>query len=140
MVPSIFFMHVTAMKTALFAVCLLAGLCAFPNGAKAQFLSTQELAHLCLSERKEQMAACINYVAGVIDYHTLMASFGTAPTIDFCLPDSITKEKAAILVMAYLRTETNNDAFTAASTIPMALHKAFPCRPVKAIKRKKKKS
>lgn len=83
---------------------------------------------LCLGDRKEEMAACINYVAGVIDYHLVMQSFGTAPTIAFCIPDNISKEEAAVLVMVYLRNAPENDPFTAAATIPLALSKAFPCR------------
>lgn len=125
----------TPGKRLLLALSFLA-FAAFPKAAAAQYMSTQELGRMCLSNKKEQMAACINYVAGVIDYHFLMTSFGTAPTIDFCLPDSITKEKAAVIVMAYLRTHANHDAFTAASVIPLALNKAFPCR---VQPRKKKK-
>lgn len=124
------------MKKAFAALCL-ACLFTMPAPAVAQYVSTRDLAYLCLGNKKEQMSACINYVAGVIDYHTLMLSFGTAPTIDFCLPESISKEQAAVVVMAYLKTSSQNDAFTAAATIPLALNKAFPCRA--APKKHKKK-
>jgi len=112
---------------------------ALPRPAWAQYLSTSELARLCIGDKNEQMSACINYIAGVIDYHTLMMSFGTAPTIDFCIPESISKEKAAVVVMAYLKTSAQHDAFTAAATIPLALNKAFPCKAVTPLPRKKKK-
>ena len=112
------------MKRVLAVLCCLAG---FSGTASAQYLETKDLARMCLSDKKEQMSACINYVAGVVDYHTLMQSFGTAPTIDFCLPPEVSKEQAAVIVMAYLKTVTENDEFTAAATIPLALNKAFPC-------------
>lgn len=126
------------MKKAL-AVFALVGCLAWPKAAAPQYLSTSDLAYLCIGEKKEQMSACINYIAGVIDYHTLMMSFGTAPTIDFCIPESISKEKAAVVVMAYLKTSNQHDAFTAAATIPLALNKAFPCKAAAPLPRKKKK-
>ncbi len=128
------------MKKALAVLCVVCGLLACPRPALAQYLSARDLAYSCLSDKKEQMSACINYIAGVIDYHTLMMSFGTAPTIDFCLPESISKEKAAVIVMAYLRTSSQNDAFTAAAVVPLALNKAFPCRPAPVKKKKRKRS
>ncbi|HYD17100.1 MAG TPA: Rap1a/Tai family immunity protein [Patescibacteria group bacterium] len=127
------------MKSLLPALLFLA-MSAVPSGiAQAQYYATKDLAAECLSAKREEMASCIGYVAGVIDYHLLMQSFGTAPTIDFCLPQDISKEQAAVIVMAYLRGATEHDEFTAAATIPLALNKVFPCRPA-AKTRKKKRS
>ena len=117
-----------------FSLCVVLALKPFP--AQSMYVSASELARACLSEKKEEVYACVFYIAGVIDYHTVMQSFGTAPTIDFCLPESITKEKAAILVMAYLKNAPQHDAFIAAPSIPMALHHVFPCKKT-APKRKK---
>ncbi|MDE1151706.1 MAG: Rap1a/Tai family immunity protein [Micavibrio sp.] len=125
------------MKNALAAFSLLVCLCALPRPAAAQYMMTKDLARDCLSDKKEKVAACIYYITGVIDYHFLMQSFGTAPTIDFCLPESISKEQAAVLVMAYLRTAPQNDDFIAAATVPLALNKAFPCDAPRAKKKKK---
>lgn len=119
-------------KNTFFSKVIVAGIlvcglfCARP--AQAQFVATRELEAHCLSEKKEDEAACVNYVAGVIDYHIMLQSLGTAPTIDFCLPASITKEQAAAVVMAYLSTRPQHDAFIASAAIPLALNKAFPCR------------
>lgn len=129
--------HCAVAAIALAVLVLLLALWSSP--APAQYVSTSELGQLCVSEKKEHMSACINYVAGVIDYHQLMMSFGTAPTIDFCLPESVTKEKAAALVLDYLRTQPQHDAFTAASTIPLALNKVYPCEPVKKKSKKRRR-
>lgn len=107
---------------------------ALPREAPAQYMSTRDFASFCLGQKKEEMSACINYVAGVVDYHMILQSFGTAPTIDFCLPEDMTKEQAAVAVMVYLRTMTQNDAFTAAATIPLALNRKFPCKPARGTK------
>jgi len=125
------------MKNALAALCLLSCLCLLPRPAAAQYVMTKDLARDCLSDKKEKVASCIYYITGVIDYHFLMQSFGTAPTIDFCLPESISKEQAAVLVMTYLRTSPQNDDFIAAAVVPLALNKAFPCDAPKAKKKKK---
>lgn len=125
------------MKKAFAALLILSALCLRPQPAPAQYLMTKDLALKCLSDKKEDMAACIYYVTGVIDYHTLMQSFGTAPTIDFCLPESISKEQAAVLVMAYLKTSPQNDDFIAASSVPLALNKVFPCTAAPAPRKKK---
>ena len=128
------------MKNALaaLAVLLCFGACFAPKPAAAQYVMTKDLARDCLSDKRERMAGCIYYITGVIDYHFLMQSFGTAPTIDFCLPESISKEQAAVIVMAYLRTSPQNDDFIAAATIPLALNKAFPCKAAEPKKKKKK--
>ena len=126
------------MKQALAALLLIFCLLAPMRGADAQYVATKDLARECLSDKREQMAACIGYVAGVIDYHLLMQSFGTAPTIDFCIPADISKEQAAIIVMAYLRGETQHDEFTAAATIPLALNKVFPCQQMRTTRKKKR--
>ena len=130
------------MKKASLALALLFCIAAIakPAPANAQYLMTKDLARDCLSDKRERMAGCIYYITGVIDYHFLMQSFGTAPTIDFCLPESISKEQAAVIVMAYLRTSSQNDDFIAASTIPLALNKAFPCKAEEPKRKKKKKT
>ncbi len=130
------------MKNALAALAVLLCFAAVfkPTPAAAQYVMTKDLARDCLSDKRERMAGCIYYITGVIDYHFLMQSFGTAPTIDFCLPESISKEQAAVIVMAYLRTSPQNDDFIAAATIPLALNKAFPCRAEQPAHKKKKKT
>jgi len=120
---------------ALAAVFAAAVLWARP--APAAYVSTADLGKLCQSNDKADINACVYYVAGVIDYHILLQSLGTAPpTLGFCLPDSLTMPQAAALVVAYLQTSAPQDGFVAASSIPLALNKVFPCAP--AVPRKKK--
>lgn len=99
----------------------------FMRSAGAVYYTAQELAATCLKDSSSDIQACTHYVAGVIDYHQLLQSLNVTGVMDFCLPDSITKQQAAVLVMAYLRDAPQHDAFVAAAAIPLALNKAFPC-------------
>lgn len=94
----------------------------------AVYVTGEELVRSCISQHKQDNTACIYYIAGVIDYHSVLQSLAIAPTIDFCMPDSISKEQAAVLVLAYMRQSPQHDAFIAATSIPLALNKVFPCR------------
>lgn len=124
--------------SALFVLFFLMLGAAAPRPAAAMYMTSADLARTCLSERSQDIYACTNYIAGVVDYHILMQSFGTAPTIDFCMPEYISMQQAAVIVMAYMRTAPQNDDFIAATVVPLALHKAFPCSAVKPVKKKKK--
>lgn len=95
--------------------------------ARAMYMSSADLSARCQSDRSEDIHACTSYVAGVIDYHLLLQSLGTNPTMPFCMPESINMQQAAVIVMAYLKTAPQHDAFVAASAIPLAINKAFPC-------------
>jgi hypothetical protein len=128
------------MKKALLLTGILLALVAAPRAARAQYVSGAELERACLSRQREQTAACINYIAGVIDYHTLLQSFGTAPTIDFCLPATLPVQDAALVVLQYLRTHRQHMAFIASTAVPLALNEAFPCKPRPAKKTKKRRS
>jgi len=119
---------VGAMKSRLFTLMLMLLLALAARPAFAMFVSSEDLARSCISNEKEDIYACTNYIAGVIDYHLLMQSLGTTPTMDFCLPEEVTMSQAAVIVMAYLRTEPQHDLFVAAATVPLALNKAFPCK------------
>lgn len=109
-----------------------------PRPAAAMYVSSAELSAACQSDKREDIYACTNYIAGVIDYHILLQSLGTQPTIDFCLPDSITMQKAAVLVMAYLKTAPQHSSFVAAASIPLALNKVFPCHKQPLTKKNRK--
>lgn len=119
----------------MFCTLLLGALLAAPRPAAAQFLTGEELVRNCISENLQDKTACIYYITGVIDYHAVLQSLAIAPTINFCLPAEITKEQAAVLVLAYMRQQPQHDPFAAATVVPMALNKVFPCR--KAAPKKK---
>jgi hypothetical protein len=103
--------------------------CAAPP-ARAGFVSTEDLTRSCMSSKKEQVGMCLNFIAGVIDYHILLQSMGSQPIIDFCLPNNITIEDAGVAVMTYLKKHPEHDAL-AAAVVPLALNDAWACHPIK---------
>lgn len=110
------------------------------SAPRAQYLAGQDLLMLCLSEDQDKVFSCLNYIAGVIDYHIVMQSLGTTPTIDFCLPAKMPIEDAAVNVMRYLKKSPQHQAFIAAPAVTLALHEVFPCAPPKKkIKSKSKR-
>lgn len=72
--------------------------------------------------------ACQSYIAGIIDYHNLLRSLGTAPNIDLCVPSSVTLSELQDIVGNYLETNAQHDAFIAAPAVSLALFENFPCK------------
>ena len=105
--------------------------------AAAQYVTGADLLALCTSDEPRKIYSCMNYVAGVIDYHIVMQSLGTGPTTDFCLPTNLRLEAATVTVMSYLKKSPMHQAFIAAPAVIMALTERYPC--VKAPPKKKKK-
>jgi len=122
--------------TLLISVCLCFWL--YGGQAHAVYVTGDDLTVACLSESPQKILSCIHYVAGVIDYHTMMQSLGTTPVVDFCLPKSLPIEQAALSVVDYLRKSPQHASFIAAPAVMMALQEAYPCRSV--VTRKKKSS
>lgn len=121
------------------ALLLCAALLLAPKPAAAGYVAGGDLVKNCLSERKQDVYACVHYVAGVIDYHTVMQAVGTAPTLSFCIPSTVSITEAAFVVLTYLRAHPQHDAFIAAMAVPLALNKVYPCRkPAPKTSRKKK--
>lgn len=77
---------------------------------------------------------CQSYIAGVLDYHNMLQSMGTSPNVDICVPAGMKLKDLQEIVWHYLDKNTQNDAFVAAPSVTLALHKIFPCQ--KARKRK----
>ena len=109
-----------------------------PRPAVAMYVSGADLITNCLSEKKQDVYACVHYVAGVIDYHTVMQSVGTAPSLPFCIPQGVSVTEAAFVVLTFLRAQPMHQGFVAAMAVPLALNKAYPC-PKPAPKRSGKK-
>jgi hypothetical protein len=118
----------TRAAQAVLLTALLAFLLA-PRLSHAAYMTTADLQRGCLSGKKEQISGCLNYIAGIIDYHILMQSLGTNPSIDFCLPPNLSLEDAGVAVMMYLRKHPQHDAFIASAAVPLALNQAYPCHP-----------
>ncbi len=124
------------MRKAFFlsGLCLCTGL--YGHLAQAAYVTGADLAKNCRSDNPVEIFSCLNYVAGVIDYQVIMQSLGTAPTVDFCLPEELPIERAAASVMDYLQASPEHASFIAAPAVAMALHAAYPCGPIQKKKKK----
>jgi hypothetical protein len=110
------------------ALSLLPGLYSPP--AAAAYVTGNDLVKECESNEANKVYSCMSYVAGVIDYQIMQQSLGTEPSVDFCLPEDLSIEKAAVTVMLYLEKYPQQDSFIAAPAVSMALQQAYPCGPV----------
>ena len=108
----------------LLALCLCLTL---PRPAAAQFMTGEELERNCLGETPKEVYSCIGYISGIIDYHLLIQSLGTSPSVDFCLPQDMRIDMAAAAVLEYLRKAPMNQHFIAAPAVALALTAKFPC-------------
>jgi Rap1a immunity proteins len=121
-----------------FIVFLFLFALALPRPAGAVYATGTELAQRCENGAHKGAYFCLGYVAGIIDYHLLLQSFGTAPTVAICLPDGVSVERAAFVVLSYLKSQPQNGSFVAAPAVVMALGQHYPCKPKLPPKRKKK--
>ena len=71
--------------------------------------------------------ACQSYISGLIDYHNLLRSLGTAPSIDFCVPNTVDKAKLQDIVRTYLKENDHHGPFIAAPAVSLALFESYPC-------------
>lgn len=98
------------------------------------FFSTAYLAALCDSDEngKEKVKgghnACQSYISGVIDYHHFLRSVGTAPSIDFCVPNWVNMRDLQETVSHYLKKNTQHNAFIASPAVALAIYDRFPCK------------
>lgn len=109
-----------------------------PITAQAQdskvFISAAYLHQIC--ERDEDGAekvagghtACQAYIAGVIDYHNLLKTLKTEPSINLCITNNAKPSDLQDIVWNYLDKNAQHDAFAAAPAITLALAQVFPCK------------
>lgn len=72
--------------------------------------------------------ACQAYIAGVLDYHNLIRSLGTAPSVDFCVPENVDLAKLQKKVTTYIKAnKESHDKFIAAPGVALALYHYYPC-------------
>ena len=72
--------------------------------------------------------ACQAYIAGVMDYHNLIQSLGTSPSVDFCVPEGVTMKEIHNRVANYINDHHHEQGpFIAAPGVALALFKAYPC-------------
>ncbi len=110
----------------------------YSRPAAAAYMTGNDLLEKCQSDKSADAFSCMSYIAGVIDYQVMTQSLGTEPGVDFCLPEDLSLDKAAVIVMLYLRKSPQLGSFIAVPAVTMALHEAYPCGPVKAHKKKHK--
>ena len=105
----------------------------FPQHGNAAVFSGAYLLEICKrgdggeETVKGAHTACQAYIAGIIDYHKLLRSLGTSPSIDFCVPPSVKMNELQDIVWLYLQQNAENDAFIAAPAVSIALYNEFPC-------------
>lgn len=123
-------------------MCVLVGSAALSGGAaRAREFSADYLLQMCSSTRAGAETvpgghiACQSYLAGVIDYHVLLRSLGTAPSVDFCLPKDADLDLIQKVVTLYLMRNRQHESFVAAPAVALALYQMWPCK----VQSKKKK-
>ncbi|MDD9901320.1 MAG: Rap1a/Tai family immunity protein [Alphaproteobacteria bacterium] len=116
------------MKKILFAALCACILFLTLSPAKAIYMTGAELTQHCAGDQPKDLYSCTAYIAGIIDYHNLIQSLGTAPTIDFCVPADMPIEQVAMDVLAYLKKEQQHGGFIATPAVTLALNKMYPCR------------
>lgn len=73
--------------------------------------------------------ACQAYISGIIDYHYLIRSLGTSPSVEFCVPENTTLSEIQSKVVAYVaRNRHEQGPFIAAPAVALALYAAYPCK------------
>ncbi|MFP4314368.1 MAG: Rap1a/Tai family immunity protein [Alphaproteobacteria bacterium] len=107
----------------------------FPLPSKAAQFSGAYLIHVCGSDAKgKEIApgghiACQAYIAGILDYHNLLRTLGTAPSVDFCVPKNTELKKLQTQVFSYVfKHRQQHGSFTAAPAVALGLHNAYPCK------------
>lgn len=73
--------------------------------------------------------ACQGYIAGVMDYHNLISSLGTAPSVDFCVPAGTSLREVQLKIYKYIKENHHEQGpFNAAPGVALGLFKAYPCK------------
>jgi hypothetical protein len=73
--------------------------------------------------------ACQAYIAGVLDYHSLMRSTGNLNGLDFCVPDETSLYKLQDQIASYVfKHRQQHRNFIATPAIALALNGKYPCR------------
>lgn len=103
--------------------------------ARAAQLSSDYLEKVCTTDEKGNdtvengSVVCQSYIAGVVDYHTLIHSLGTAPSVDFCIPANVDLGTLQKIYVAYIvRHREEHKGFIASPAVALALYEAFPCK------------
>lgn len=109
-------------------------LCVFTPAQSARF-SGDYLLQMCgYDEAGKEIVegghiACQAYIAGILDYHALIRSMGTAPSVDFCVPENVTMNEVHQKITSYVfRNKHEQGPFIAAPGVALGLFQAYPCK------------
>ena len=72
-------------------------------------------------------AVCQSYIAGVLDYHRMMASMGYIGNLEICMPADVTPRRKQDQVYRYIKRHNFDDDTNAAPSVIMALHDRWGC-------------
>lgn len=106
-----------------------------PLPVRAAQFSGEYLLYVCGSDKNGAElvngghAACQAYIAGIIDYHNLLRSLGTAPSVDFCIPEDVELYELQHKVVSYVfKNRSAHSKFIASPGVALALFSAYPCK------------
>ena len=112
----------------LLTICLFIMACSGQKDAIAANMTGGALVALCQSDDRADKRSCHGYIAGIIDYHRLIKSLGTAPGVDFCIPESVSFNQITELVVTYINRQNQHMGFIASPAVTLALFKNYPCK------------
>lgn len=96
--------------------------------AKAEiYMDGNQLSQFCASAETTSQYVCESYVAGVIDYHSLIKTMNAIPTVEFCIPDGTKLSDLREAVAAYLSINKQHQNFAAAPAVALGLYEIYPC-------------
>lgn len=110
----------------------LSGYAPQASAVEGALMTGKALSLLCTSTKEEDRFSCQNYLAGVIDYHRLLKSLGTAPAVDFCMKPDTRMDQIAAIATRYIMQHKEHQDFIAAPAVVMSLHRHFPCKKPRA--------
>jgi len=102
--------------------------------AHAARFSGDYLLQMCASDKDGNElvpgghTACQSYISGVMDYHNLIRSMGTSPSVEFCVPETVGLNELQEKVAAYIfKNKKQHGAFVASPAVALALYNYYPC-------------
>lgn len=72
-------------------------------------------------------AACQAYIAGVIDYHSILQAGKALPNLSICIPETVTLSELHDVVLNYLQNSPQHDSFAGAPVVTLALRQIYKC-------------
>jgi hypothetical protein len=90
-------------------------------------MTGERLYYLCSGALPEDTAACQGYLAGIMDYHTILRSVDMTPGVDFCVPKTVPADQLQLDVVTYFSQNKQHAEFLASPAIALAFSTLYPC-------------